>query len=375
MSLHKITELIRRFGIYVGIGIGGIFIIFLIFQAGAFLKNIISPPKIAPPNQKFGELPSLQFPESEIGSNFAYQLNTVSGQLPRFNDRINVYKIVKPEPSLLNLEKAKEKAKSLKFTDSKRNALPEISLGNGEYQWNELGNLNRRLKLNIVSFDFSLSSNYLSQLSVLGVENLSDENNAIQTVQEFLTSIEMLPEDIDISKTQTPQKDIHYLTYPQLFTVTSGTLIPTSSLSGAKVIRVDLYQKDMVYEIDTGKKGAKKIKVNTPILYPHPPYSTMSFWVASGQNKAEVYQAEFLHREIATDEIATYPIKTADTAFDELKNGEAYVASYSGLEKDIQINNVFLAYYFGDANQEYLMPIIVFEGQDNFFAYVSAIKR
>lgn len=359
-----------------GIGIGVIVILVFIFQGGVLLKNILYPPKTLPPDQRFGALPSIQFPKSEITDNFTYNINTVSGTLPLFPDRINVYSLIHPSPNLLNLDKAKEKAATLKFSDQSGKTLPEVSLGNGNYEWQEQTGINRKLKMDIVTFDFSLSSDYLSSLTVLGASNLSDENNAIQTVHEFLNSIQLLPDDIDLTKTQNDQKDIKYNTYPQLYAIRNGTLVPTTSLSNAKVIRVDLYQKDLEYDLDTGRRGDAKIKMKLPVLYPYPPYSTMSFWVASGQSTAEVDSLEFVHRAISTtDSPATYPLKTAEDAFEEVKRGDAYIPSYLGLDKEILISNVFLAYYLAGENQDYLMPIIVFEGQKNFFAYVSAIKR
>ncbi len=376
MSLHKATELIKKMAIGAGIGIGVIVILVFIFQGGVLLKNILYPPKTLPPDQRFGALPSIQFPKSEITDNFTYNINTVSGTLPLFPDRINVYSLIHPSPNLLNLDKAKEKAATLKFSDQSGKTLPEVSLGNGNYEWQEQTGINRKLKMDIVTFDFSLSSDYLSSLTVLGASNLSDENNAIQTVHEFLNSIQLLPDDIDLTKTQNDQKDIKYNTYPQLYAIRNGTLVPTTSLSNAKVIRVDLYQKDLEYDLDTGRRGDAKIKMKLPVLYPYPPYSTMSFWVASGQSTAEVDSLEFVHRAISTtDSPATYPLKTAEDAFEEVKRGDAYIPSYLGLDKEILISNVFLAYYLAGENQDYLMPIIVFEGQKNFFAYVSAIKR
>jgi hypothetical protein len=375
MSLHGATELIKKTLIGLGIAIGSIIVLVIIFQMGVMFKNIVSPPKTAVPDQKFGVLPSILFPSGEVGKNFTYNINTVSGALPQFPDRVNVYRIVSPSPNLLNLDKAKTKAETLKFTDPQGNTLPETSLGNGKYEWDDFSEIKRKLQFDIVSFDFSLTSNYLSSLTVLGAAKLDTENNAIQTVQQLLTSIELLPNDIDLLKTQTVQKVNNYTTYPQLFTIRNGVLVQTTSLSSAKVIRVDLYQKDIEYDLDTGRKGDAKLKMKLPILYPNPPYSTMSFWVASGQNTAEVDAAKFMHRVISTDSPSTYPIKTADEAYNELKNGQAYIPNYFGLDKQILVNNIYLAYYLGDGNQEYLMPIIVFEGQDNFFAYVSAIKR
>lgn len=377
MSLHKATELIKKLLIFTSIGIGSIVMIVLVFRIGAMIKNIVSPPKIVPPNQAYDLLPALQFPKSEIDNNFTYTINTVSGALPEFPDRLVVYPFTQPAPNLLNLDKAKTKVQSLRFMDQQNKLLPEVSLGNGKYQWTEPTGINRRIKFDIVTFDFSLTSNYLSNLTVLAAQNLNDENNAILTAKSLLENINLFPDDIDLSKTQTPQPNVNYNTYPQLFNVINGALIKTTSLSSAKVIRVDFYQKDIEYDLDTGVKNAPKIKIKLPILYPNPPYSTMSFWIASGQGASEVDAAEFSHRDIAKPDgaVAIYPIKSAKEAFDELQDGKAYIASYEGLEKNILISNVYLAYYANGSDQQYLMPIIVFEGQNNFLAYVSAVKE
>ncbi|MCL5432856.1 MAG: hypothetical protein M1524_01950, partial [Patescibacteria group bacterium] len=72
---------------------------------------------------------------------------------------------------------------------------------------------------------------------------------------------------------------------------------------------------------------------------------------------------------------ATYPIKTADESFSDLQRGDAYIVSYDGTDPNIKIKNVYLGYYLGDTEQDYLMPIVVFEGNDNFVAFISAIKN
>ncbi len=377
MTLHRATDVIKKILLILAIAIGCIVVVVMVFRGGVFLKNVISPPKATPPNQAFGKLPQIQFPQSVIENNFAYSLNTVTGTLPtNFPDRIHVYALAKPSPNLLGLEKAKAKAQALRFVDKQNKLLPEISLGDGKYQWAEQTGINRSIIFDIITFDFTFSSDYFTSLTVLGRQNLSDENNAIQTVRSFLNTIQLLPEDIDFSKIETPQNDVNYVMYPQLLNISNGSLVPSTSLSTAQVIRVDLYQKDLEYDLDTGKKDAAKAKMQLPIIYPNPPHSTMSFWIASGQSNAEVTSAEFFHREveIPKDKPATYPIKTVKAAFEELQEGQGYIASYEGLGQEILISKVYLAYYLGGQNQEYLMPIIVFEGSDNFFGFVSALS-
>lgn len=375
MTLHKAVELIKKVGIGAGIGLGIIIVMIVIFRVGGVILRIVNPPKTAPANHAYDILPFINFPQSATDNSYTYILNTISGTLPTdFPDRLAVFPLTAPEPSLLNLEKAKEKARTLGFVDQQNKTIPETPLGNGLYEWAEATGINRKLKIDTVTFNFTLTSTYLANLTVLGAENLSDENNAVQTAKEFLESIGLLHEDLDMDKFLKPEENTIYNTYPRLYAIQNGAIVPTSSLSTAQVIRVDFHQKDVEYELDTGVPKAPSLKMKLPIRYPHPPFSTMNFWVAGGQNKAEISAAIFTHFGISKpeDTLATYPIKTAEAALEELQNGNAYIASYEGLDNEILISNVYLAYYLGN-EQEYLMPIIVFEGQNGFFAYVSAI--
>jgi hypothetical protein len=247
--------------------------------------------------------------------------------------------------------------------------------------------MTRKLTFNTVDFSFKLISDYLPSLTVLQAQNLSDQNAAITAAQTLLNSINLFPTDIDIAKTNMQNPSLHYVTYPQLYSIQNDQLLPASSLSDAQIIRVDFYQKDIKYDMTAGIQGdihtLKEWKDPIPVLYPHPPYSTMSFWIGSGPSSPQVVQANFVHQDInltpnasdPTAPLATYAIKSAQQAFEELKNGQGYVAAYAGSGTNILINNVYLAYYLGETQQKYLMPIIVFEGNNGFFGYVSAVSN
>ena len=87
-------------------------------------------------------------------------------------------------------------------------------------------------------------------------------------------------------------------------------------------------------------------------------------------DQPEVVEANFIH-QIPSDEYSTYPIKTSNLAFEELKKNKAYIAS-SPQNGKISIKNITLGYYIGEKEQDYLVPIIVFEG-NGFEAFVSAV--
>lgn len=382
MTLHETTEAIKKASIGSAIGIGAIIVLVILFRIGALVKNVLYPPKIEPPNVLYNTLTPIRFPQNATTSRLTYTINTESGGLPDFPDRLNIYPIIQPQPNFNNLGKAKADVANLGFSDQNGNPIPEVAIGNALYRWDEQVDYRRRMAMNIISFNFDMTSSYISQLAVLQAQNLSDQNSAIQTAKSLLDTIALFPDDIDLTKTQTPNPAVNYITYPQLFSIKNSTLVPASSLIQAQVIRVDFFQKDLSYDLDTGVTGEnnviKTVKMQLPIVYPHPPNSTMNFLVASGpQNQPVVVEAHFIHKEIQipSDTLATYPIKTAQIAFDELKNGEGYIASFHGADTNILINNVYLAYYMGAGPQNYLMPIIVFEGDKGFFGYVSAVSN
>ena len=75
-----------------------------------------------------------------------------------------------------------------------------------------------------------------------------------------------------------------------------------------------------------------------------------------------------------SDETATYPLKKSKEAWEELKDGKAYVASPGDGRTQVVIRKVFLGYYDSEEYQSYLQPIFVFEGDGNFVAYVPAVN-
>lgn len=390
MTLHDTTILLKKAGIGSAVGITSIILIVILVRVSMGIYASLNPPLKDPPKQSFGALPPIEFPKNVADNNFTYKLETTSGGLPTtltdgstpIPDRLSVFPIVESSPNFQNLDIAKSKVASLNFTVSGGGALPEKQLEDPYYEWDETTGFNRKIKMNINSFDFTMTSDFLSSLIPLSGQFISSEPSAIQVAQNFLSIGGFTTKDLDFTKTSTPDNPVHYVTYPKLYSIQSGpqgnTLVETTSLSKTQVIRVDFYQNDVVYDMNTGgTEGAgQKVHLKIPIIYPHPPFSIMNFLVTSGPNGAMVTQAFYTHKNIdLTNADATYAIKTADEAFTELKNGKAYIAAYYGTDNIIPIKSVYLAYYLGEDSEGYLKPIYVFEGNNGFFAYVPALAN
>lgn len=318
----------------------GLFLILVLFRIGGALKSALFPTPTPPPTVSFGKLPQIAFPSNASGTSFDYALNTLTGTLPVFPDRISVYKISPVPPDLLALQKSRAKVAAVGFQAS------ESAISNNVYSWNDGSSLNRTITMNIFTSNFSLSSSFIEDPFVQSATNLPDTETAISTAQSFLSGMSSFPNDIDTSKTKT-----------FLFSLNNNTLTSASSFSNAQVIEVDFFQKNIN---------------NLPVYYPKAVNSTMNVLVVGGQDQPQVAQINYFHQNIS-NQSATYPIITAQTAFDELKQGKGYVASYFGSSDYISITNVSFGYYMGDKTQAYLMPIAVFQGDNGFYAYVPLV--
>ena len=324
---------------WTGIILAGILGIFILIKVVFFIKELIAPTPPPPPTVSFGKLPAIYFPDG-IKKRFSYTIDTISGGLPDFPDRTKVYKMTKSGPDILAVERASEKIKTLGF-EEKPEHLSDII-----YRWRAAGPPSKNLVLNVTTGAFNLNSSFISDAS-LSVKNIPDQKGAIVIAQNFLQALVLYPEDIDEEKTKT-----------ELFAIRSGVLTKALSLSNAQLISVYFFEKD---------------KDDMQIVYPAGANSVMNLVIGSGERSPQVVDARFSYQKIS-DKSGTYPIKTADEAYEQLGKSEAYIASHTGDELNIKIKKVYLGFYVQGRVQEYLMPVIVFEGNNDFMAYVPAVK-
>lgn len=306
------------------------------------LKVRLSPTRPPPPTVAFGKLPPISFPKNVTDKSFTYSLDTITALFPALPEQVKVHKMIVIKPEFLALDKARQKAVKLGFNSK------EAYISENLYRWVNEVPPSREITYNIFSHDFNLSSSFLSDpISAQSQGKFLDDTTAINTSQKFLSAISSLPQDLDPTKTKT-----------LLYSIKDNSLNPSTSVSSANVIRVDFFQKNIN---------------DLPIFYPNYSASIINLLVIALQNNFLVVGANYHYQQIS-NESYTYPIKTASEAFNELKNQNAYIASYFNNDANIQIKNIYPGYYIGEEKQNYLMPIIVFEGTNGFAAYVSAIR-
>lgn len=341
VTLHQAIDTTRKILKWGGIALGSLLVVITLFRGGIFVKEYFFPTPAPSPTVTFGVLPALTLPQNVTKKNFTYSINTVSGSLPNFSDRVNIYQISREEANLLDLRRTRAVAKALDIDSNETRVAPTV------YSWTTVDLFSRKLVMDIVSRNFIYTSAFLSYEPLTLSRQFIDELSAKDEARKFLTSASSFPSDIATAKTKT-----------SLYKIGEGKLSSVKNIADTQIIRVDFFLED----ID-----------KSPILSSNPMTSPINLLV-SNFNGGTVVEANYYHHSV-TKVSATYPIKTAKEAFDELENGKAYIASAFNTETgSVKIRNVFLAYYLSDEAIDYLMPIIVFTDNDGFYAYVSAIS-
>jgi hypothetical protein len=339
-SLTNIAITIRkiiRYGIF--------FLIFLIvgrivLGIGLGIYRTIFPPAAPPPTVSFGKLPKLPFPEKTT-PNFSYTLETTEGGLPKLPTQAKVFFAPKLSPNLLSLDLTKEKAGSLGFE-----AEP-IKVSETIYRFSHK-NSPATLEVNIITGVFSISYDLGADSSPLQRRPPVAEVAASQ-VRSYLSSSNSLPEDL-IGPTNN-----NYLK------LSEGKFVSALSLSEANLVKVNLFRKN--YD-------------DLPSLTPDPNESNVWFIISGAlEREKQIIAGQYHYFPVDEGKYSTYPIKTAQAAWDELNSNKAFIAT-PGVNKEgdnVKIRKIYLAYYDAGQPADFYQPIFVFEGDRGFIAYTSAV--
>lgn len=312
-------------------------IIFLIFQGFNFLRNNFFPPTPPPPTQEFGKIENLSTPQSK--ENITYTLNTVSGQLPESPDRMNIYKIDKPSVNLQSLNNLRNTLSSLGFTNDER------KINDTTYEWSN-PNVGTTIRYEITSNDFDIISSESAQEALASSSSL-EQKNLMDTVSGFLTSLNFKTNDINFDNSKT-----------SYFTIKNGVTSPTNKAFEANMAQLYLFQGDIN---------------NLTIYYPYYSGSNMYFDIVSSDRNQEIVSGHFSHSLINDKSFSTYPIKTPNEAYSDLKKGNAFIYNESG-KNMVEILEVTRGYFLKDGENNFLLPIYIFKG-NNFIAYVPALRN
>lgn len=305
-----------------------------------YLANL--PPVEEKADTKFGLLPPLDFPTSNVSStNFSYSLDTTTGGLPKvgqdpgFEKIIKVYFVVKSFATLLSSERSQTLAEKFDITTP-----PQI-LSETKYRFKDQDKI---LNVDLDSGNFS----YSKEATISAGESLDDDNKLVLSFEHTLDTLGVLREDLKIGRNKVT-----------LLKTVQGRFVSTKLRSEAEVAQISLWpapiDKKSIFTSDFNK-------------------SLVSAVVLRGADQLDNYLSlNFNYYQIDTTTFATYPIKTAEIAFDDLKSGKGVII-VEPEKPQVSITSVYLGYFLSENYSPYLQPIFVFEGP-NFVAYVAAVSE
>lgn len=320
-------------------------IIIFIMLRGIILTSIAIykkafPPAPIPATVAFGKLPKLKFPEkNKINTTFIVE--TATGGIPVFPDQSKVYFMPKTSSNLLSLDFAKANAKKLGFSDEAQQISESL------YKFNHKSTP-AVMEIDIVTGAFSISYDLNVDPSPLNMHP-SQPEVAASSVKSFLGSAALYPEDLS-----GPVKHKYLKTQ-------GGGFIPALSLSDASIVRIDLFRKS----ID-----------ELPAVTNTTNESNVWFMVSGIKERGkEIIAGEYHYFPVDETQVATYPIKSGEAAFNELSTGNYYLASQGTIAEgdSIKIRKIYLAYYDTGTYAEFYQPVFVFEGDKDFVGYVPAV--
>lgn len=343
-DISIVARRVIRYGVY-------ILILILVVRFAARVTSAIYqkffPPKPPPPNVAFGKLPELPFPEGRSSKNLTYTLETVEGKLPTFPNQIEVYSMPASQPNIKVVDEAKKKAQALGFTREGRVLLETIP---NVYVFDKEG-LPSNLTMNIVTSVFSISYNIEEDPLVLRGLPPSQEEATLQA-QGLLSGAGLSPEDLRSGPVR-----------HEFLNVEGGQFVKAISQSEADLTKVNLFRKGL---------GAD---ANIPSVTPDMPEANVWFIISGGRGR-ELVAAEYHYFPIDVTKFGTYPVKTAEQAWEELKASGGYVTNRGGATGDnIIIRKVYLSYYDAGQYTPYYQPVVVFEGDNDFYAFVPAVTE
>jgi hypothetical protein len=328
----------------------GIYILIVLIVARSAIKTGIAvfralfPPPSPKPTVVFGKLPPIPFPEKEPPSDLAYTLETVQGKLPTFPEQMEVYYMPPIASNINALEAARANASKLGFSSSETSIVEKVK---NVYLFQK-PKPPSTLTMNIITGIFSISYDINSYPYVLdGLPPTPEE--AVLKARSFLASAGYLPDDLE----EGPATH-------ELLRVKEGKIMPAISLSDANITKVNIFRNNV------GK--------NSEFLSVTPDMPEANVWFMFAGQKGEIIAAEYHHFPMSKDQSGTYPIKTAEEAWEELKSGKAYIANPGeNGSKQITIRGSYLAYYDAGLYTKFYQPVVVFWGDNKFIAFVPAI--
>ncbi len=342
MSLTEISYYIRRSAPY---AIIVILLFFILFYAFKIFFLYLGSQKTVPvtTNPVFGVIKAPRIEDAQIPSGqFTYSLDTIEGRPIDATGSAKVFFLPKSTTKFGYTEKIALMAQGFGIdTDAVHYKL--------DGQQASFVDDKNTLTVDIASFNFAYQYSLAQDLTLFDNVQVPESSKVEQDAKELLQKIDRYPEELAQGKV-----NIVYLHYEP--STTQITVVPDPNQ--ANMVEADFYRPD----IDQYPMVSAK-------------YFNSQNFVAMvyKEDGFKVVKAQVKMFDTSKEQVGLYPLKTGAAAFEKLKAGEAIFVNVPQTS-NVVIKKMFLGYLDPDVYQEYLQPVFVFLGDNNFTAYVPAVS-
>jgi hypothetical protein len=250
----------------------------------------------------------------------------------------------KSTSNLLALPRTQQFAEKLGFSTK------EIQETKNLYRFNDAETPLRTLRYDIITNNFALQYAYGLDSGLFAEGVLPTIENAKKETEQLLDSNSILPSDYSI--------DNFSVSYLKLV---GDRLVKTPTITQANALRVDASRNAV---------GGVPVYTATP---DEGPISVV--FSPSINNKKHILSISYTYWPVEYQTMATYKLITSTEAWQALQSGNGYIARYPSQGTTATVRSVHLGYYESIDPQTYLQPIFIFEGDDGFIGYVSAVAK
>ena len=336
-----------------------------LLEIGRAMISSITAENVAPdvplPDYAFGGLQGIRFPYQDPSTRPTSYESRLS-HLPTFGETslegltlVNVYELNNMAYTLSSDQHARQIAIRLGFDEE-----PHI-IDQRTYLYTYPGpplseSLQIDLKTMFVNFesDYLASSNIFGTFDSRGERQLPQRVEAIAATKQFLSEGGILPDDLSDEAA-----NVNYLTS------IGNSLQPVNSALEADYAEVSLSRSPV-----WGTRDGEPEPYN---FYGPDGYGSIYAIVGrdtTGRDSVVALKYNYYHMNL--DKTGTYLMRSTASAWESLLAGDAYVLNPRGVRNAV-IRSVELGYYESHAEQNYLLPIYVFKGDNGVVAYVQAL--
>lgn len=323
-----------------------LFLIFLIFFYAFKLLLLwyqLQKPTLIHINPIFNKINRLEIKEATSSANFVFKLDNIEGQPITATMAAKVFFLPEVEPRFGYREKVYLIAKNIGFNTETMNYIRSKNEG-------IITDDKRKFVVDITNFNYKYDYNFEDDTNFFNDVMVPQKKTSEEKAIEFLKLIDRYPEDLAKGKT-----NVIFL----LYNSETKKLTTLENESEANLVEVDFYRPDI-----------DEFPIVSPKYFNSQNFVLMAFY-KDGSYKVLRSQIKFFEK--SNDQVGIYPLISGDKAYEDLKSGNSFIITNPSDQRRITLKKMFLGYLDSDYNQNYLQPVYVFLGENNFVAYVQAV--